>query len=170
LNFFAEKHGKNQRDQHFSNISYFLEKESLVKRLVCTQDIVNAVIEHQNLANEERIKNKLEPTLFWIGIISEDDEPLQNSRIIKDITTFYNFGSNHKFELTSRQFSDKKEETIKSVSKCLTTERKGKDGKAGSNKSEKQVFCKNTQTELAGLKRKLEKIQTRCKKKKNTVS
>ena len=55
MNFFAEKHGKNQRDQHFSNISYFLEKESLVKRLVCTQDIVNAVIKHQNLTNEERI-------------------------------------------------------------------------------------------------------------------
>jgi hypothetical protein len=55
LNFFAEKHGKNQRDQHFSNISYFLEKHSLIKRLVCTQDIVNAVIKHQNLTNEERI-------------------------------------------------------------------------------------------------------------------
>jgi hypothetical protein len=55
LNFFAEKHGKNQRDQHFSNISNFLEKESLFKRLVCTQDIVIAVIKHQHLANEERI-------------------------------------------------------------------------------------------------------------------
>ncbi len=55
MNFFAEKHGKNQIDQHFSNISNFLEKESLIKRLVCTQDIVIAVIKHQHLANEERI-------------------------------------------------------------------------------------------------------------------
>ncbi len=55
MNFFAEKHEKNQRDQHFSNISYFLEKESLIKRQVCTQDIVNAVIKHQNLTNEKEL-------------------------------------------------------------------------------------------------------------------
>jgi hypothetical protein len=116
------------------------------------------------------LKNKLEPILVWIGIISEYDEPIIKSRIIKDITTFYNFGANHKFELTSRQFSVKKGEAIKVASKYLTTQRKSKDGKAGLNKSEKQVVLKNIQTELACLKRKLEKIQTRSKVKKNTVS
>ncbi|RMZ93166.1 hypothetical protein BpHYR1_015867 [Brachionus plicatilis] len=39
LNFFCEKHGKNQRDSTFSCISRFLNAESLKRRLCSTKDI-----------------------------------------------------------------------------------------------------------------------------------
>ncbi len=52
LNFFAEKHGKSNRDTHFSNISKFVEAESLIKKLTCSEDISSAITERQKLANE----------------------------------------------------------------------------------------------------------------------
>ena len=51
LNFFAEKHGKNGRDAHFSSVSRFINSESLVRKLVSSQDIVDAIISRQELAN-----------------------------------------------------------------------------------------------------------------------
>lgn len=61
LNFFAEKHGKNGRDAHFSNISRFIKAESLVRKLVSSQDIVEAILERQKLANTNNIGNTIEP-------------------------------------------------------------------------------------------------------------
>jgi hypothetical protein len=52
LNFFAEKHGKNNRDTHFSNISKFIKDESLVKQLSSSQDIVNAISKRQQISNQ----------------------------------------------------------------------------------------------------------------------
>ena len=52
LNFFAEKHGKNARDAHFSIISKFIKAESLTRKLTSSQDIVDAILKRQNLANE----------------------------------------------------------------------------------------------------------------------
>ena len=54
LNFFAEKHGKNGRDAHFSNIAKFIEAESLVSRLATSQDIVDAITKRQTLANKNK--------------------------------------------------------------------------------------------------------------------
>jgi hypothetical protein len=54
LNFFGDKHGKNNRDAHFSNLSRFVQAESLVKRLESTQDIVDAIHKRQNIANENK--------------------------------------------------------------------------------------------------------------------
>jgi hypothetical protein len=51
LNFFAEKHGKNSRDSHFSNLTRFIKAESLVRKLVCTQDIVDAINSRQDASN-----------------------------------------------------------------------------------------------------------------------
>lgn len=39
---------------HFSNISEFVKAESLKKRLVCTQDVVDAINIGQARANENR--------------------------------------------------------------------------------------------------------------------
>ena len=52
LNFFAEKHGKNGRDAHFSNLSRYIKAESLVRKLISSQDIVDAISERQKLSNE----------------------------------------------------------------------------------------------------------------------
>jgi hypothetical protein len=51
MNFFCEKHGKNKRDAHFSNIGRFVEAESLVSQIKCSEDIVNAIHKRQNFAN-----------------------------------------------------------------------------------------------------------------------
>lgn len=54
MNFFCEKHGKNTRDVHFGSVSEFVKAESLKKRLLCTQDIVEAINMRQARANENR--------------------------------------------------------------------------------------------------------------------
>jgi hypothetical protein len=54
LNFFCEKHGKNKRDTHFSNISRFIEAESLVRQLKSSQDIVDAIHKRQESANRNK--------------------------------------------------------------------------------------------------------------------
>ncbi len=53
-NFFVEKHGKNQRDQHFSAISNFISMESLVQKLKCSKDIADAINKRSKMANENR--------------------------------------------------------------------------------------------------------------------
>lgn len=55
LNFFCEKHGKNGRDAHFSVVSKFVQQASLKKRLICSADVVEAIVEGQKLANQNRL-------------------------------------------------------------------------------------------------------------------
>lgn len=55
MNFFADKHGKNSRDSHFSCISKFVESESLVKQLKDMKDVVDAINKRQDLANQNRL-------------------------------------------------------------------------------------------------------------------
>lgn len=52
MNFFCEKHGKNNRDSHFACVSKFIETSSMRNRLCSTEDIVNAINEGQRIANE----------------------------------------------------------------------------------------------------------------------
>ena len=52
LNFFCEKHGKNLRDSHFSNIAQFLSRDSYRDKLSSTSDIVEAIHRGQKIANE----------------------------------------------------------------------------------------------------------------------
>jgi len=53
-NFFVEKHGKNQRDQHFSSITTFIKMESLIQKLTCSKDIADAINKRSLMANENR--------------------------------------------------------------------------------------------------------------------
>jgi hypothetical protein len=54
VNFFADKHGKNNRDTHFSNISKFLLAESLQNKISNSQEIKEAIIRRQHMADENR--------------------------------------------------------------------------------------------------------------------
>jgi hypothetical protein len=54
LNFFCEKYEKNKRDTHFSNISRFIEAESLVRQLKSSQDIVDPIHKRQESANQNK--------------------------------------------------------------------------------------------------------------------
>ena len=52
LNYFADHHGKNARDAHFSQVSKFVKDMSLHKPLENTQDVVHAINLGQKKANE----------------------------------------------------------------------------------------------------------------------
>ena len=54
LNFFAESHGKNSRDQHFSCISSFLKQSQDEMKLVNTEDVLKAILNGQKRANFHR--------------------------------------------------------------------------------------------------------------------
>jgi len=55
LNFFADKHGKNARDSHFSCLSRFIKDESLIRQLKNIPDVVEAINNRQRASNENRI-------------------------------------------------------------------------------------------------------------------
>ena len=63
MNFFAEKHGKNSRDTHFSQISKFIESESKLKQMTSSQDIVDAILKRQDISNRNR--SKLSGFFIW---------------------------------------------------------------------------------------------------------
>jgi hypothetical protein len=54
MNFFCEKHGKNKRDAHFSNLTKFVNAESMVAQLKCSEDLVNAIHKRQAISNENK--------------------------------------------------------------------------------------------------------------------
>jgi hypothetical protein len=55
LNFFGDKHGKNGRDAHFANIARFVNEEALVRQLVSSKDICDAIHKRQAISNENKI-------------------------------------------------------------------------------------------------------------------
>lgn len=55
LNFFAEKHGKNSRDEHFSHVALYIKQLNFKKQLSCTKDIVDAINDGQARSNEHRL-------------------------------------------------------------------------------------------------------------------
>lgn len=61
LNFFCEKHGKNNRDVHFANISRFVEAESLIKQITTADQVVDAILKRQQMANENKKGNSKNP-------------------------------------------------------------------------------------------------------------
>jgi len=56
FNLICEKHGKNSRDQHFSVFSSFIFRESMVKKLTSSQDICDAIIKQQAIANMNNLR------------------------------------------------------------------------------------------------------------------
>ncbi len=66
LNFFGEHHGKKNRDTHFSNISKFIKAESLVRQLVSSQDILDAIHKRQSMAFKIKKVIQLSSNVFFI--------------------------------------------------------------------------------------------------------
>ena len=68
INFFCERHGKNSRDAHFSNVSRFLKHESYKRRLISASSVNTAILERQRSSNEERENSLLilDYTLIFI--------------------------------------------------------------------------------------------------------
>ncbi|CAF0936737.1 unnamed protein product [Brachionus calyciflorus] len=114
LNFFGDKHGKNTRDQHFSVVSNYIKKESLEKKLTCSQDIVDALKRRQKVSNDLRKLSakkkgkKLNPINLIAQKFELTDETISNNfQIIKNIRCYYNFKAiEPKFDLMSSIFSN----------------------------------------------------------------
>ena len=85
LNFFAEKHGKNSRDAHFSNISKFIRIQSLKTRLTSSKDIADAIIQRQKMANENN-QDKNSRVEVHVAVLD-----LNEAKAIHDKHSNYNF-------------------------------------------------------------------------------
>jgi hypothetical protein len=124
VNFFGEKHGKSNCDQHFSTITTYLRYSSFIKKISCAKDIVDAIDFHQNLSNSNRENEKrllkksinqvkktadLEPIIVHNLIFQHKKGP-KITKIQKmyfgDFKTFYNFFTNDSKEICSRVLSD----------------------------------------------------------------
>jgi hypothetical protein len=57
-NFFVEKHGKNQRDQHFSVVSKYIRQETFIRKLYDSADLVETIKKRQDDSNEYRLENE----------------------------------------------------------------------------------------------------------------
>jgi hypothetical protein len=92
-NFFAEKHGKNKLDQHFSIQSKFYESAAALKRITNTTDIITVDTHSQARANEFREKRGKEPIInFVLEFLPENTPSLKRTEIkIDDISVYYNF-------------------------------------------------------------------------------
>ncbi|RNA12862.1 hypothetical protein BpHYR1_013257, partial [Brachionus plicatilis] len=88
LNFFVEKHGKNSRDQHFTAVTNFVNQESFVKKLSCSQDIVDAINKNQLISNIYRHKiKKLAPVITYAYVVDTATLETRHSyRKVKNIT------------------------------------------------------------------------------------
>jgi hypothetical protein len=107
LNFFGERHGKNSRDQHFSLIQNFVNQESLVKKLTCSHDIVDAIERHQKIANQKLIRKKYGSINTNAFVVSREAGLDRNVRTIENLLIHYNFNNfNNEGIMRSSLFSD----------------------------------------------------------------
>ena len=119
FNLFCEKHGKNSRDQHFSNASYFIQQETMVKKLTSSQDICDAIEKHQILANLNtgrlnslhkdnslRIKKKPINTRAFVIPVHSTAKIARWGLQINDLKKYYNFFTDSLFVLKTHFMSD----------------------------------------------------------------
>jgi hypothetical protein len=128
LNFFCEKHGKSSRDQHFSVVSHFIQKESMIRKLTSSQDICDAIERQQAITNSKNaiissLSNKHYKTRIddFKQIITKafvipqlPDTVLKKSLYVIGIQRFYNFFTDNNFILKSRLMTE--------GSKCIKVE------------------------------------------------
>ncbi|CAF0729553.1 unnamed protein product [Brachionus calyciflorus] len=108
LKFFVEKHGKNSRDQHFLAVSNFIKQESMVKKISCSQDIVDAIHKNQDSANIKRKDLKLDPIVTYAYVVENGIEKNQVKffRKVQNVRIYYNFFSTDSSVLKSVILSD----------------------------------------------------------------
>jgi hypothetical protein len=129
LNYFCEKHGKSSRDQHFSVVSHFIRKESMIRRLTSSQDICDAIERQQAITNSKnalisRLSNKndklrrhdFKEIITKLFVIPQlPDSVLKKSLYVIGIKSFYNFFTDNHFVLKSRLMSDGNNYTLVQV-------------------------------------------------------
>jgi hypothetical protein len=112
LNFFAEKHGKSGRDQHFSALSKYIEQENNVNKISDIDSLVKCLKVRQELTNSNRKNLRQDPILLEVLRFPPkltNQKIKRNFREIADISCYYNLQnirSGQGFELKSSIFSD----------------------------------------------------------------
>ncbi len=118
LNYFCEKHGKNSRDQHFSEVSHFIQRESLVRRICSSQDICTAIEKQQQIANNntKRINSKhkdkttshrvIQSTKAFVIPMNVTKFVKKYFRVIQNLTSYYNFFNNCSEFMKTHYMSD----------------------------------------------------------------
>ena len=110
LNFFAEKHGKNSRDQHFSVISNYVRLESFKQKITCTQQLVEVLNNRQYESNTMRIAARIPAIESFAYVLPANPETdCLSLRTVKNLRMFYNFFSyelNGRINLTTKTFSE----------------------------------------------------------------
>ena len=68
LNFLAEGHGKNTRDQHFSTLSQFVKNIEINNQITNTGQLINELELQHIKSNEERARKNLKQiTTIFLG-------------------------------------------------------------------------------------------------------
>lgn len=120
LNFFCEKHGKNTRDQHFALVSNWIKRESFVKRLCNSSDIVNAIHKQQLISNNNNkklyndsrkasTKTPPRPIAITKAFVIPDhltNIAEKNYRTIDSLCSYYNIFNDNNIDLKTRFMSD----------------------------------------------------------------
>ena len=108
MNFFAENHGKNSRDQHFSVVSNYVRLESFKVKITSTQQLVDVLNRRQHESNSSRGDDGLEEIESYAFVLRHVPEQVNSRRIIKNLKMYYNFSSyirNGSINLTTNTFS-----------------------------------------------------------------
>ena len=96
----------DRRDSHFGCIHHFLKAETLVKKLSCSQDIVDAINKYQHLSNIERIKKNKDPIQTIPLIHDYSNDKIVKLKVIKDLKCYYNLYTNNELKLYSTVYTD----------------------------------------------------------------
>jgi hypothetical protein len=117
FNLFCEKHGKSARDQHFSCVSQFLYRESMVSQIKSSQEIVLAIEKQQQIANtfSSKINDLKKASTLPIKIVNtkafviprySENEYLSATLTVKGLKKYYNFFNDDNFQLRTHLMSD----------------------------------------------------------------
>ena len=116
-NIFAEKHGKSQRDQHFSVVSGFLNKE--FKSLTTAQEVCDCIIKHQQISNNICDSYIFQTYCFVVNPQNKESFVIRK-RKIENMNDYYNLQNKIKIETNEKNeikftyelFSSKNAESI----------------------------------------------------------
>jgi hypothetical protein len=90
-------------------LSLFLKIANHTKKLISSQDVVDAILKQQEISNNEREKIGLEPIVTIPVIHNFINEKFINKLVVVRLKNYYNFFTNKHFELSSVIFSDLRE-------------------------------------------------------------
>ncbi len=106
----------------------------LKRKLSSSQDIVDAILKQQNLANEQRVIRNEEPIRTIPLIHRYTNEKIIKQRVIKDLKCYYHLYTNNEYKLCSTVFYGSSEKSFLVNSKYKVLEARDKHNKNSDEK------------------------------------